>query len=245
MTNISVVIPVGPNPIYLDWLPDCIMSVLQQTHKPLEIIIIDDGASLTLDSIIGLFYAVVPIHALERFNDKFTVCLENDNKTILVRVYSPPWNVGVADAFNFGIALADSELVFMLGSDDKMMPTCLEEVVKEYEKQKVKGWYNVTIITSGGEVMTLPNNTAAVHKDLWQWTGGFPPSAGVGAPDALLLSILLRHAPYKILQVKEGTPLCWLREHEHQDTRRNAGFFHGEVISIRDKETTRFKPKTR
>jgi glycosyltransferase involved in cell wall biosynthesis len=222
MTEISVAIPVGPNPAYLQWLPECIESVLQQTHKPLEIIIINDGADVVV------------------LEDIITRCSFSP-----IKYYKTLWNVGVADAFNFGIALSSAELVFMLGSDDKMMPTCLEEVVKEYEKQKVKGWYNVTIITSGGEVMTLPNNTAAVHKDLWQWTGGFPPSAGVGAPDALLLSILLRHAPYKILQVKEGTPLCWLREHEHQDTRRNAGFFHGEVISIRDKETTRFKPKIR
>lgn len=222
MTEISVAIPVGPNPVYLGWLPECIESAVNQTHKPTEIIIVNDGADVTALEDIITQHSFFPI-----------------------KCYKTLWNVGVADAFNFGIALADSELVFMLGSDDKMLPTCLEEVVKEYEKQKIEGWYNVTIITSSGEVMTLPNNTAAVHKNLWKWTGGFPPSAGVGAPDALLLSILLRHAPHKILQVKEGTPLCWLREHEHQDTRRNAGFFHGEVISIRDKETTRFKPKTR
>lgn len=242
MTEISVVIPVGPNPIYLNWLAECIESAAQQTHKPLEIIIVDDGANIEIEKFVSY-----PLYLEPEKGKVVTKLLRNDaeeqNPDIVY--YQTAWNVGVADAFNFGIALSSAELVFMLGSDDKMMPTCLEEVVREYEKQKVKGWYNVTIITSGGEVMTLPNNTAAVHKDLWKWTGGFPPSAGVGAPDALLLSILLRHAPYKILQVKEGTPLCWLREHEHQDTRRNAGFFHGEVISIRDKETTRFKPKMR
>jgi len=242
MTDISVVVPVGPNPVYLRWLPECIESIIQQTHKPLEIIIVDDQARIDIEKFIPY-----PLYLDIEKGELITKLLRNDsgepNPDIIY--YRTAWNVGVADAFNFGVALSSAELVFMLGSDDKMMPTCLEEVVKEYEKQKVEGWYNVTIVTSSGEVMTLPNNTAAVHRKLCEWTGGFPPSAGVGAPDALLLSILLRHAPHKILQVKEGTPLCWLREHEHQDTRRNAGFFHGEVISIRDKETTRFKPKTK
>jgi len=160
-------------------------------------------------------------------------------------VHETLWNVGVADAFNFGIALSDCNLVFTLGSDDKLMPTCLEECVKAYEEHKIEGWYNVTVVTSSGQVADWFNNTAMVTKALWEWSGGFPPSAGVAACDALLLSILMVHAPERMIQVKQGTPLCWLREHENQDTRKNMSFYaaSGVVEAIRNMETTRFKPR--
>lgn len=223
MTDIAVAIPVGPNPAYLGWLPECIESAVNQTHKPSEIVIVNDGADATALEDIITQYSFFPI-----------------------KCYKTLWNVGVADAFNFGIALANSELVFMLGSDDKLMPTCLEECVKEYEQQGRKdGWYNVTIITQGGEVQWIPNNAAAVTKGLWQWLGGFSPAAGLAACDALALSILMVHAPDRIIQVKQGTPLEWSREHEHQDTRKNMGYYaaSGIVEVIRNMETARFVPR--
>ena len=150
---------------------------------------------------------------------------------------------GVADAFNFGVALAGNNLVFMLGSDDKMMPTCLEECVKAYDEHKIEGWYNVTTNNATDGNMSIPNNAAMVTQELWKELGGFPPSAGVGAPDALLLSIMMVHMPERIYQVLPGTPLCWLREGDHQDTRKNGWLFATEIIPIRGKETDRWKSR--
>ena len=86
-----------------------------------------------------------------------------------------------------------------------------------------------------------------ITKNLWKFLGGFPPSAGVAACDALTLSILMVHAPEKIIQVKQGTPLCWCRTGAHQDTRKNMSFFatYGSVVEqLRNLETQRFVPHT-
>lgn len=241
MTDISVVIPVGPNPAYLEWLPECIESVLAQTHLPKEIIIVDDGANLQ-DTIANYFnYELSP--AGWRGGGAYARSSYVDMPDVLY--YKTVWNVGVADAFNFGVGLSTSNLVFMLGSDDKMMPTCLEEVVKEYEKQGIEGWYNVSSILSSGDIITVQNNNAAVTKGFFKELGGFPPSAGVGACDALLLSIIMVHYPDRIIKVKEGIPLVFSREHEHQDTRKNMAYFamSGVVEAIRNLETQRWEPK--
>jgi len=246
VTDISVVIPVGPNPAYLDWLPECIESVMNQTHLPKEIIIVDDTQKM-LD--IHEYFDIYP----EKFNlievayGKELWAWENPppEQEIYVSCYRTPWTVGVADAFNFGVGISFYNLVFMLGSDDKLMPTCLEEVVKEYDKQQIEGWYNVTLVTSTGEESWIPNNAAAVTQKFWKWVGGFPPSAGVAACDAVVLSILMKHAPERIVQVKQGTPLYWGRVHEHQDTRHNMAYFatSGIVEVIRNLETQRWEPR--
>jgi len=254
MEPITVVIPVGPDPVYLEWLPECIDSVLSQTKPPGEILIINDSAH-------GFHllnrYMYININELFEFkySDEFkwlgsesvtgkeTWSWQSNKEApeTYISYWVSPWNVGVADAFNFGVSMAMHPLVFMLGSDDKMLPTCLEECIKAYDKHKIEGWYNVTIETSSGEQMWIPNNTAMVTKELWKWTGGFGPSAFAG-PDAWLLSILMKHAPERIIQVQQGTPLCWLREHDHQDTKKTAWVFGDEMVSIRNKETERWKP---
>ena len=234
---ISVVIPVGPHQIYRKWLPEAIHSVLVQDFQgEIEIVLIDDYAHVSQQEFYDLVKTV----------DSEAIVLENNafstNRTI--RLYQTWWNVGVADAFNFGVALSENELVFMLGSDDKLMPECLSECHKAWQKNGQRdAWYSVTIQYESGALQAIPCNAAMVTKNLWKWTGGFPPSAGVGACDAIVLSILMKHAPDKIVKVKEGTPLCWLREHEHQDTKKNAWFYNPEIISIRNKETERFVPK--
>lgn len=249
MLPVSVVIPVGPDPKYLEYLPECIQSVADQNYNNVTIIFIDDsmdGCAIQLTHIIK-HIATLDSHIwtlVEVVNKDFMpVALLSENMVRHFEYYKTPWNAGVADAFNFGIALSESNLVFMLGSDDKMLPGCLEACVAEYEKRKIEGWYNVTIENATDGIMQIPNNTAMVTKELWAELGGFPPSAGVGAPDALLLSIMLKHMPERIIQVKPGTPLCWLREGEHQDTRKNGWTFADEIVSIRNKETNRWKPR--
>lgn len=247
MTDISVVMPVGPHADYKEFLWECYESVVNQTHAPNEIIIVDDRANIPLRELYGI------LKEPGWGNEWCDKCYDRDGYVFKTRLssqirlvwYRTLWNVGVADAFNFGIAMSESNLVFTIGSDDKMMPPCLEECVKAYEEHQIEGWYNVTHITEGGEVGAIPNNTAMITKELWRYTGGFPPSAGVAACDALLLSILMKHAPERIIQVQEGTPLCWLREGDYQDTRKNAWYYaqSGVVEQIRNMETVRWKPK--
>lgn len=238
--KVSVVIPVGPNEAYLKWLPECLDSVIKQTYPVDEIVLVDDSQGILGERYLDMLG--FPALFDRPRGDFGELRLDVIGKPKVV-VWRSPWTMGVPAAFNVGVGLASNELVFMLGSDDKLMPTCIEECVKTYNKNKTDAWYSVTYITQGGEQSYIPNNAAMVTKRLWRWLGGFPPSAGVGGCDALLLSILMKHAPHRIIYVKQGTSLCWLREHEHQDTRRNAWTFSGEIVSIRNKETDRFVPK--
>ena len=124
-----------------------------------------------------------------------------------------------------------------------MYATCLEECSKFAKKKKDKlGYYSVTVDLANGKQQNLPINAAMVTKSLWEWTGGFPISCTVGAPDALFISILLGHGGKHLHRVKEFTPLYWVREHPDQDSNINSKVFHKEVLSIRNIETERWKP---
>ena len=210
MEDITVVIPVGPQKIYANYLPECIESIKRQSLKPFEIILVDD------------------MHGLSP--DQYPDCTLIQNK----------WLCGCGLSWNFGVAAARTNCVFLMGSDDIMLDGCLEECVKAYRDPE--GFYNVTCETSAGEKIDLPNNAAMVTKALWKKTGGFPITSTLGAPDALLISIMLKHMSEHIHQVKQGTPLYHVRVHPEQDTGRYAAFFNWEVIQVRNKETERWQP---
>src|SRR3972149_1200671 len=50
-----------------------------------------------------------------------------------VTTWHAPWHLGVATAFNIGVAVAEYDLVFMLGSDDRLLPQCLARCVEAFE----------------------------------------------------------------------------------------------------------------
>lgn len=209
---ISVVLPIGPQHEYLHWLGECLDSIRTQTYFPYEIIVISDGADLSKQDLRGC------------------------------TVFHNPWPIGCGLSWNFGVALSKTNCVFLMGSDDKLLPECLEACAEAYMLTgDTCGFYNVTCITSQGEVISLFNNAAMVTKELWALTGGFPITSTVGAPDALLISILLKHRPHHLHQVREGIPLYWVRIHDSQDTLRYAAHFSEEVISVRNKETARWR----
>lgn len=219
--NISVVIPVGPNPAYLEYLPECLTSIVEQNPGG-EVVIIDDMANLP----------------------------HNLRKDYLTKDYYGRWQqirnawlLGCSASWNIGVALASHEHIILMGSDDYLMPGAIEacrEIIDSPDYDPL-GYYNLTCIDSDDEIHKLHNNAAMVSKSLWRFTGGFGPSA-FAAPDAWLISILLGNYPQHLHQIKEGTPLYFVRKHPAQDTPRMAGLFWEEVISIRNKETERFVP---
>jgi hypothetical protein len=130
-----------------------------------------------------------------------------------------------------------------MGSDDVLMPTCLEDCLETYQQNNQKAaWYSVTYQLQNGKVDSIPINAAMVTKRLFQLTGGFPPTASVGGCDALCLSILIKHMPDRIIQVRPGKVNYWIRSHAEQETHRQSSFFLDEMNSIRNKETERWTP---
>jgi len=219
MAQISVVIPVGPSEANQRWLPEAIASVVAQT-VPATIVLVDDMA--------GIRPAQLLPHGQEY---KYFKC---------------PWYMGVAHAFNIGVAIAPTELVFMLGSDDTLEPECLEECIAEYERQHDDlGYYFVGVrYADTGEEQTVACHAAMVTRSLWLHTGGFPVATASGAPDAAFISILLRHRAEagRLWPVADARPLYNYRRHKESDT-ASKGQWQGVILATRDLVTREWRPK--
>lgn len=216
---ITVVIPVGPREQHQRWLDEAIQSAFDQTYKPTEILLLDDMAFLSPAWTLPRSYYFVP-------------------GAPDIHIYRPPWHVGVYCAYNFGVALAENECVFILNSDDKLMPTCLEKCWESYHKNNQKdAWYFVNYqLSESGEVQGgfVAPNIAMMTKGLFKLMGGFPLEGVIGGGDCLMNSIISKHYNDRLIQVAEE-PLYWHRQHEGQFTAYQSSKFAEEVYTIRGK----------
>ena len=227
---ISVTIPVGPHPANKRWLLDCVESVVAQSYPADEILLIDDQANLDLT----VFDTVSNWLSL------------NDGEGLQtpgnVRIWPTPWLSGVAHAFNFGVALARNDLVVMLGSDDLLEPWALEDLAASFEKAKREplGYYAFALkYMDTGEEQNLPCNAAAVTKQLWKHNGGFPVESAIGAPDTMLLSIMMANPEAgKIIKIDSKQPPYLYRRHPETDTATRPSF---PLTAIRDTLTKNWR----
>lgn len=243
MDSVTILLPVGPKPGHRQWIAEALDSIYQQTHPVKEIFLIDDQAHLTSQWIWNTF-DVFP--ASFHFIGSDHRCKEQwaweTERLPLVSLWKTPWLLGFSAAFNCGVSLAAHDLVIYLASDDKLKPTCVADCLETYHANQEKdAWYALTYETDNGQVSDIPINAAMLTKGLWKLTGGYPPSAFAG-PDALMLSCLMVHDPYRIIKVKPGVVNYWIRSHADQDTHHQASFFLDEMNGIRNKETARYQP---
>lgn len=221
--DVSVVIPVGPLSHHQKYLEEAIASAVAQVVKPAEILLIDDMAGLPA----GL----------------------DVSRGVPVRTWQSPWRLGVAHAFNFGVALAASPLVFLLGADDWLEPECLRLCLNAYERvhKDDLGYYYVTVRYTDDRpdrIQTVPCGAAMVTKKLWQHTGGFPTECGGGASDCAFISILMykEGAAGKLYSVAEGRPMYVSRVHDDQDTAQRGVDWQGPILSTRHLVTRDWQP---
>ena len=99
---ISVIIPVYNAAKYLD---ACMESVLTQTYRDVEILLIDDGSD----------------------DGSGAMCDDYARRDPRVRAFHKE-NGGASSARNVGLRHAQGEFVFFLDSDDRAMPTLLEKL---------------------------------------------------------------------------------------------------------------------
>lgn len=103
MKSVSVIIPVYNSSRFLR---KCIESVLGQTYKNLEILLINDGST----------------------DNSLDIIQEYESKDGRVRSCTIP-NSGVSVARNTGIKLAKSEYVVFVDSDDVISPLLIEKLI--------------------------------------------------------------------------------------------------------------------
>lgn len=225
MTSIAVVIPVGPEEHHARWLGECIASVAAQSRPPDRIVMVDD-----------MHGGLLAQHLMDTglpFPEAVTL-------------WRPPWRLGVASAFNCGVALAHQagcDLALMLGADDLLEPRVLERVVQRYETGgRLDGYYWCDVIYQSGEEQGVPCNNAAVTAGFMRYTGGLPIEASSGAMDAALISALLVHNPDLLMHVPGNfESRFWSRQHPDQETARMGAYGAANGI-IRDVFTTTFAP---
>lgn len=221
---ITVAIPVGPHPENVKYLGECLLSLTQQTFQDFEVLIIDDMAGIGLQRL------------LDEFSKQFRLGM---------RLHLNPWLSGVAHSFNYGVALAENELVLMLGSDDFLHPHCLEALRDAYRKDPHPlGYYWLDVFyTSSGETQGLPCNAAMVTKKLWQNTGGFPVQSAVGAPDHVFINMMQIHGgdAGKLIHVETSVPYYHYRDHEETFTKREGATYGPIVPYVRDTFATKWE----
>lgn len=103
-TKVSIIIPVYNAE---NFIKDCISSIINQTYKNIEIIIINDGSS----------------------DNSEKICLEfkeNDNRII----YHKQINSGVTKAREKGISLSTGEWISFVDADDILTPNAIDSLIK-------------------------------------------------------------------------------------------------------------------
>src|SRR5690625_5286864 len=125
MEKISVIIPVYNTEKYV---AECIKSLLDQTYKNIEIILVDDNSNELCKQL------------LEELSEK-------DNRITLHRLSE---RKGVGVARNFGIEKATGDYIYFMDSDDYLSEKTLEILVKNIkDNQMIRGRMKTTDFSSG------------------------------------------------------------------------------------------------
>ena len=119
--KISIVID---NYNYPEYVVEAIDSALGQTHKDLEVIVVDDGSTDNCPEI------------LRRYASRVKLVLKT--------------NGGQASAFNAGIALATGDVVMLLDADDMLRPDAAATVAAAWRPGMAKIHYPLALIDKDG-----------------------------------------------------------------------------------------------
>ena len=128
MDKISIVVPIYNTEKYLD---ECIESIVNQTYKNLEIILIDDGSK-----------------------DKSPqMCDEWAKKDNRIKIIHKS-NEGAGASRNRGIAVATGKFIYFVDSDDYIDPTLVEKCLNAISKSSsAMVMFGTTNINECGEII--------------------------------------------------------------------------------------------
>ena len=104
--SISVIVPVYNAAAYLE---ECVDSLVEQTYKPVEIILVDDGSTDKSPEI------------CDSFSRRYSYIKAIHKK-----------NGGVSSARNMGIEAAQGEYLIFVDSDDRVYPNLLSQYVRYF-----------------------------------------------------------------------------------------------------------------
>lgn len=145
---VSIIIPVYNVEIYLR---KCIDSVLKNTYKHIEIILVDDGS---LDS-------------------SSSICDEYQKKYQNVKVIHKT-NGGLSSARNSGLEIAEGKYILFIDSDDYISEDFIQDLVNTMIKSDVEVVQsNFEKINEGGKSLYIPNIIPQVYSSKEQILDAF------------------------------------------------------------------------
>lgn len=127
---ISVIVPIYKVEDYLD---ECVESLVKQTYKNLEIILVDDGSP----------------DKCPQMCDAWT-----KRDTRIVVVHKP--NGGLSDARNAGIAIAKGDYIGFVDSDDFVSPDMYEKLLNGFSLSDSVAITSIKILSYNGCGDTMP-----------------------------------------------------------------------------------------
>ncbi len=152
--EISVIVPVYNVAPYLS---ACLDSVLAQTLRDFELILVDDGST----------------------DGSREIAKEYEAKDERVRLFLHRWNHGVTAAHNLGLEVSRGKYVVFVDSDDIVVPDCLEilyRAIEILEADVVQAGFQEFAETPGdGDVYRLTKEPAILSDDIAERAGYFVP----------------------------------------------------------------------
>lgn len=126
---ISIVVPVYNSEIYLS---ECIESILSQTYRDIEIILVEDGSK----------------------DNSLAVCRRYSAQDSRIRIF-PQDNRGVSEARNRGLREARGEYVQFVDSDDRLEPQMCQILLENMENNQSDLVICGIRMISGGKVKAI------------------------------------------------------------------------------------------
>lgn len=173
-TKVSVVIPCYNHALYL---PEAVRSVLDQTYRDIEIIIVNDGSTDNSQE---------TANQLIKENPCANIILLNQ------------LNSGLPTSRNNGIRAASEDYIFVLDADDKIHPQTIEKMAKildEHEKvglvysdirffgDKNKEYSNPDFDPQRHLKEDIVTGNCMFRKKVWEVVGGYNPNMKYGYED--------------------------------------------------------------
>ncbi len=120
--NVSVIVPVYNSG---ELLGDCVKSILMQSYKDFELILVDDGSK----------------------DNSWEICNKWEKCDSRVRIFHQN-NLGASAARNTGIRIAKGDWIVFVDSDDTLTPTYLEDLLRI-----VTNYHDIDLCISGLKVI--------------------------------------------------------------------------------------------
>ena len=133
--TVSIIVPIYNKEKYLE---KCLDSILGQTYRDLEIILVDDGST----------------------DNSLAICQRYAEKDPRIKIYHKP-NGGVSSARNLGLEKSTGTLISFADPDDSLHAECIERLKRVLDETgaEIAYCYGLDLLGTTGRTQTKSDET--------------------------------------------------------------------------------------